>query len=448
MGWLVGRHGNVHGIGCALALALAPACAADEGDGDEQGSLDGDTDAGSTGGDGGEVSGAASTMSSSDSDGVGTTDPSGTATGGDDGPDSGGDPGSDGGSAEGGGAEPGQLTAGEWRDLDHWDFWLALFEQGSMWESMDDTWGFVATAGRVPVDVTQDGQPLGDVAVELRDATQTVVWSARTDVHGRAELFAGWTGEPATAPFSVAVGPAAAPVVVEAVTPDANTPIAVQTTDIAAPPAVLDLMFVVDTTGSMADELSYLQVELADVIEQVRDASGDQLAIRLSVNFYRDHGDEYVVRSFPFTTDITQALGQLAAQAADGGGDFPEALDEAVADAIHGHQWSPDARARLLFVVFDAPPHDDVTVKDSVRSLVVDAAEQGIRVIPVAGSGIDKPTEFLARLMDIGTGGTYTFLTSDSGIGGEHLEPTVGDYQVELLNELLVRLVSQAVGGV
>ena len=44
------------------------------------------------------------------------------------------------------------------------------------------------------------------------------------------------------------------------------------------------------------------------------------------------------------------------------------------------------------------------------------------------------------------TGGTYTFLTDDSGVGGSHLEPTVGEYQVEQLNDLLVRLIEQYIG--
>ena len=76
----------------------------------------------------------------------------------------------------------------------------------------------------------------------------------------------------------------------------------------------------------------------------------------------------------------------------------------------------------------------------------VQAAAQGIRIIPVAASGVDKGTEFLLRFIDISTGGTYSFLTDDSGIGNSHIEPTVGSYQVELLNDLLGRLVLDAIG--
>ncbi len=47
------------------------------------------------------------------------------------------------------------------------------------------------------------------------------------------------------------------------------------------------------------------------------------------------------------------------------------------------------------------------------------------------------------RFMAISTNGTYVFITNDSGIGNEHLEPTVGEYQVEYLNDLLVRLINK-----
>ncbi|PRP97625.1 hypothetical protein ENSA5_33180 [Enhygromyxa salina] len=65
-------------------------------------------------------------------------------------------------------------------------------------------------------------------------------------------------------------------------------------------------------------------------------------------------------------------------------------------------------------------------------------------MIPVGASGIDKSTEFLMRNIDIATGSTYTFLTSHSGIGGPHLEPSIGEYDVELFNDLMVRLIVEA----
>ena len=75
-------------------------------------------------------------------------------------------------------------------------------------------------------------------------------------------------------------------------------------------------------------------------------------------------------------------------------------------------------------------------------ALMEDAAEKGIRVIPVASSGVDKATEFLMRALSITTGGDYVFLTDDSGVGGSHMEPTIGDHEVKKLNTLLVELIN------
>ncbi|MEF9479208.1 hypothetical protein OWR28_17025 [Chryseobacterium sp. 1B4] len=41
------------------------------------------------------------------------------------------------------------------------------------------------------------------------------------------------------------------------------------------------------------------------------------------------------------------------------------------------------------------------------------------------------------------TNGTYTFLTDDSGIGNSHIKPTIDSYEVEKLNDLLLRLILQ-----
>lgn len=71
-------------------------------------------------------------------------------------------------------------------------------------------------------------------------------------------------------------------------------------------------------------------------------------------------------------------------------------------------------------------------------------AKKGIKIIPITASGIDKETEFLMRFFAISTNGTYVFITNHSGIGNEHLEPTVGDYEVEFLNDLMVRLINES----
>jgi Mg-chelatase subunit ChlD len=346
--------------------------------------------------------------------------------------------------------EAGQMTAGEWRDLEHWGMWRELMgeaetEREETFENHADTWGY-HTLDRVAVEVVgSNGAPAVDAHVELRDAEREVVWTARTDNRGRAELFAGMWGSTPSGPFTVvAQGPGARHTVDE-ISPGGEGRHVVELGE-AAPEASsrVDLMFVVDTTGSMADELEYLKTELRDVVERVRDRQGQELDIRVSVNFYRDHGDDYVIRDFPFTSDLATIESQIEQQAAGGGGDFPEAVDEALVDGIDDHRWSESARARMLFLVLDAPPHGAPQHLERMRHATRRAAELGVRIVPVSASGIDRSTEFLMRFLGIATGSTYTFITNHSGIGDDHLEPTVGEYEVEYLNNMLVRLIDEA----
>lgn len=332
----------------------------------------------------------------------------------------------------------GQLTAAEWSDHGDWDFWLDLLDD-ERHTSQIEPWA-MDTSQRLPVRVRRGGEPVTDAVVELIDADDAVRWTARSDADGRAWLFIDPFSEGFVGPWAVrlADGPAVPLPPKGEVVLDAATQ--------ASPRGALDLMFLVDTTGSMGDELSYLQAELADVLARVEDSFADELTLRLSVNFYRDEGDQYVVRSFPFTDDADESIDQLGDQASDGGGDTPEAVEEGLEDAIFEHTWRDVATSRLLFLVLDAPPHQTDGRIAQLQLQAEAMAARGIRVVPVGGSGVDRSTEFLMRSLDVLTGGTYVFLTNHSGIGGDHLEPIVGEYEVEYLNDLLVRVISESLG--
>ncbi|MBF2052699.1 MAG: VWA domain-containing protein [Candidatus Sericytochromatia bacterium] len=343
--------------------------------------------------------------------------------------------------------EAGLLTAGAWSDLQNWPFWLDLMQQQE-WDQMPATWG-IYTQRRVPVVVrNSSGQALADVPVTLRSGQQTL-FTARTNMAGEAELFVDlFTAQSQYTDLQIRADSGQAQATQDLSWPlQSNEPIGLSLESEVAPAVYADLMLMIDTTGSMGDELEYLKSELANVASRVAAQTPQDLTLRLSANFYRDTTDEYVVRSFPFSTDVNSVQSQLAQQSANGGGDFPEAVDSALADAVDNHQWSPTARARLLFLVLDAPPHQDAENLQRLRTSLERAAAKGIRIIPVASSGIDKDTEFLLRMLAISSGGQYVFLTDDSGIGNSHIKPTIGQYSVEKLNDLMVRLASAYING-
>ncbi len=333
----------------------------------------------------------------------------------------------------------GLLTAGEWRDVENLDFWKNLLNRNDRYQLMARRNLYTNSVKVVSVK-TPDGDPCYNAEVVLHAEDGSVIYTARTDVWGKAYLFYNLNKNGKT-PKVLRVNSNTFAELSEGVT---EVVISSESKNVEA----LDLMFTIDTTGSMSDELRYLQSELEDVIDRVAKSSGNVLSIRVSVNFYRDTTDDYVVLPFDFTSNMVDVMNTLRAQSAIGGGDYPEAVHTALDNAILEHEWREDA-VKLMFLVLDAPPHSEAEIQGVNRQIqesVTKAAEMGIKIIPVASSGVDTETEFLLRSYAAMTGGTYIFLTNHSGIGGDHLEPTIGQYAVEPLNECLIRIISEYCG--
>jgi hypothetical protein len=199
---------------------------------------------------------------------------------------------------------------------------------------------------------------------------------------------------------------------------------------------VVEIGFMIDATGSMGDEMTYIHTELRDIIARVQPL-GAPFDVRIAVVYYRDRGDEFVTRAQPFTDDVDATVAFLAGTRAGGGGDFPEEMNAAFREMMQ-QGWSDEPAARMLFVVADAPPHEYADATYTYQDALADASRRGIAVFPLASSGIDRPTEYLMRAMAVATGGKYIFLTDDSGIGNPHLTPET-PFQVEPLNDLMVR---------
>lgn len=201
----------------------------------------------------------------------------------------------------------------------------------------------------------------------------------------------------------------------------------------------IELMFVIDATGSMGDEMNYLLAEIKDVITQVK-KDNENVEILLAIMVYRDTTDEYVTRYSDFTQDIDSQIDFLSEQSANGGGDFEEAVHTALIEASN-KQWTETASTKILVHVADAPSHDKDVIEwnAAVKSL----ASKGVRIITVSSSGINKKTEYFFRSQSIMTNGAYVYLTNDSGIGGGHIDASTEEKNtVEFLNSLLIRLIN------
>ncbi|MCR5718597.1 MAG: hypothetical protein K6F80_06160 [Oscillospiraceae bacterium] len=332
--------------------------------------------------------------------------------------------------------EPRQLTAGEWRDHDNWGFFSNLVNAGTI---EFPSFG-IDPCHRVSVELKDGaGAPLANADVVLLDKDGGEIWKSVTDKNGIAYLFetAKQHGVSVKAVSGGAEVTADVPASADGTQGDTNTCTdrsVSMTLDTAA--VVLDktqVMFIVDTTGSMGDEMLYLQSDFASIAEEVGDAGTMYSAL-----FYKDVGDTYVTRSEGFTSDVNALKKQLNKEVADGGGDEPEAVAEAFTEAFVNENWD-DGAVKIAFLIYDAPPHDEKS--EELLTAIESASEKGIRLVPVVSSNGSRETELFGRACAICTNGSYVFLTDDSGIGGSHLEPIIGDYEVEKLHDIIVRII-------
>ncbi|MEQ8839912.1 MAG: VWA domain-containing protein [Acidimicrobiales bacterium] len=308
-----------------------------------------------------------------------------------------------------------------------------------------------------PLDVTDstvftvtgsNGLPVLDAAVEFWDpaadrATGTPLVTLRTTADGSVRF----------APAAMAADAAELAVVVRVgdVATDVAYERGVTSVDVSveAPGGVdgsvpLDVHFVIDATGSMGDEISRLRDNMTSIANQIA-ALPSAPDVRFGMTVYRDVGDLFVTRTFDLTDDLSSFLDALADVQAEGGGDYPEALDEALADALEKPEWRRDGAVELMFVIADAPNQVERDVQTPATATAVAAAEAGVKIFPVAASGTDDQAEYVMRELAFVTGGRFVFLSYGvAGAGtatGPSSDISADDYDELPLDALVVRLV-------
>jgi hypothetical protein len=335
--------------------------------------------------------------------------------------------------------QSGTLTAGDHDDLLNPQLYARYAAKYLQSHAQPDL-PLLDTAQRIRI-VVRDGAgkpaPFVRIAIKRANASPLVLATA---ADGAISIFPALDGLPArlelslTPPGGQTINRSALPV---------DRVIAVDLPTPAKRVAKFDLLLTVDTTGSMADELGYLQAELKSIVARLKDRNPG-LDIRIGLLAYRDIGDDYVTRPFALTGDIAALQAALAAQSANGGGDYPEAVDQALAQSVAGFEWRADAVKAMLFVA-DAPPHSNRMAQSWAAAMAARAA--GIHIVPVGASGVADDAEYLMRSMAALTQSRYVFLTDDSGVGLPHQDPDVPCYLVTRLDNLVGRVLAGLIAG-
>jgi len=132
----------------------------------------------------------------------------------------------------------------------------------------------------------------------------------------------------------------------------------------------LDMVLAIDTTKSMTTNLQTMKAQL---LGPVRTAAARYKSFRLGLVFYRDYMEDYLTRTVAFTSDLDAVQRSLDQALADGGGDIPEAVVEALSTGLTAFDWK--AENRVILLLGDAPQHPaprGQITEDQVRALARD----------------------------------------------------------------------------
>ncbi len=173
----------------------------------------------------------------------------------------------------------------------------------------------------------------------------------------------------------------------------------------------IDVVFLLDATGSMADEIAVVKGKIRDIITEI--SLGDPAPdVRFGIVAYRDRGDEYVTRSFPLTRDLDSIVENLESIEAAGGGDYEESLNEALHVAINQMNWDLGPQTvKIIFLIADAPPHTDYPDDYDYWDEIPIALEKFIIVYAIGASGLSEEGERIFTEIAEGTEGTFQWLT-------------------------------------
>ena len=173
--------------------------------------------------------------------------------------------------------------------------------------------------------------------------------------------------------------------------PHGSATVVAEPPPIERPPLALDnrpaveVVFVLDTTGSMGGMIEGAKQKIWSIASSMAQAEPAP-EIRMGLVAYRDRGDAYITHVVDLSADLDTLYATLMDFEAAGGGDGPEAVNQALHDAVTRMSWSQDQNTyRTIFLVGDAPPHHypgemrypEILAAARGRDIVVNAIQCG-----------------------------------------------------------------------
>jgi Mg-chelatase subunit ChlD len=207
----------------------------------------------------------------------------------------------------------------------------------------------------------------------------------------------------------------------------------------------LEMVFVLDTTSSMTGLIDGAKQRIWEIVNDVMQTSSHPV-VRIGLVAYRDRDDAYVTKVMPLTNDLDLVYSTLMDYRAEGGGDGPENVRRALADGVQRAGWSASSPqvAQIIFLVGDAPPHDDYRDEPDTAVTTAKAVQKGMIINTIQCGQMAGTREIWQRIAQIGQG-QYFAIAQD---GGVHAISTPYDEQLgQLANQLGGTYVAYGGGG-
>ena len=231
----------------------------------------------------------------------------------------------------------------------------------------------------------ENGRAVPNCAVRISDGS--ISTELTTTASGRALLFPramGFSSAPLTATANCEGSQVSASFTTASA--DAAIQLNLQSARSLPQTRTVDLAFILDTTGSMSEEITAVKATIQKVAAQL---AGSNTKVRVGLVEYKDRGEEIHTRTFNFTSDLGAFQKRINDVRASGGGDHAEDAIAGVRDGLNKLQWSDNSVARMAFVIGDAPPHLDYGQSSDYVPHLRAASKRGIKLYTVAASGMD-----------------------------------------------------------
>jgi Mg-chelatase subunit ChlD len=178
----------------------------------------------------------------------------------------------------------------------------------------------------------------------------------------------------------------------------------------------IEVVFVLDTTGSMGGLIAAAKEKIWSIASTMASAQTAP-EIKMGLVAYRDRGDAYVTQTIALSSDLDSMYAKLMDFQANGGGDGPESVNQALNDAVNKISWSQNPNTyKVIFLVGDAPPHMDYQDDVKYPVTIALAKQKGIIVNAIQCGQDSSATNDWQQVASLGQGSYFQVEQSGNAV--------------------------------